>query len=65
MKLLKIKFWNIVGKYYFCARVSPARPAPFEFPQGLTAARVGGCSGAMQGAYPPASLAQLARARDL
>ena len=34
-------------------------------PQGLTAARVLGCSGAMQTAYPPASLAQLARARDL
>ena len=45
--------------------VSPARPAPFELPQGLTAARVDGCSGAMQGAYPLASLAQLARARDL
>ena len=51
--------------YYFCARVSPARPAPFELPQGLTAARVLGCSGAMQSAYPLASLAQLARARDL
>ena len=33
--------------------------------QGLTAAKVVGCSGAMQWAYPPASLAQLARARDL
>ena len=33
--------------------------------QGLTAAKVVGCSGAMQRAYPPASLAQLARARDL
>ncbi len=51
--------------YYFCARVSPTRPAPFELPQGLTAARVLGCSGAMQSAYPLASLAQLARARDL
>ena len=28
-------------------------------------AKVVGCSGAMQTAYPPASLAQLARARDL
>lgn len=26
---------------------SPTRPAPLEFPQGLTAARVLGCSGAM------------------
>ncbi len=52
-------------KHYFCARVSPTRPAPFELPQGLTAARVKGRSGAMQGAYPLASLAQLARARDL
>ncbi len=33
--------------------------------QGLTAAKAAGCSGAMQIAYPPASLAQLARARDL
>ena len=45
--------------------VSPVRHAPSELPQGLTAARVLGCSGAMQIAYPPASLAQLARARDL
>ena len=28
-------------------------------------AKVVGCSGAIQTAYPPASLAQLARARDL
>jgi len=34
--------------FYFCARVSPVRPAPVEFPQGLTAARVDGCSGAMR-----------------
>ena len=27
--------------------VSPTRPAPFELPQDLTVARVGGCSGAM------------------
>ncbi len=47
------------------ARVSPVRPAPIEFPQGLTAARVDGCSGAMQVAYPPADVAQLARAADL
>jgi hypothetical protein len=58
-------FCRLTQKYYFCRRVSPARHAPFEFPQGLIAARVEGCSGAMQGAYPLASLAQLARARDL
>ena len=29
------------------SRVSPTRPAPFELPQGLTAARVESCSGAM------------------
>ena len=46
-------------------RISPVRLAPFELPQGLIAARVVGCSGAIQGAYPLASLAQLARARDL
>jgi len=28
-------------------RVSPIRPAPAELPQGLTAARVSGCSGAI------------------
>ena len=49
---------------YLCTRKreSPVRPAPFESP---IAARVVGCSGAMQIAFPPASLAQLARARDL
>ncbi len=52
-------------KAVFLCRVSAARPAPFKLPQGLTAARVEGCSGAMQRAYPSASLAQLARARDL
>ena len=36
-----------------------------ELPQGRKAARVNGRSGAMQVAYPPAELAQLARARDL
>ena len=56
---------RLTKKQYFCARVSPTRLAPFELPQGLIAARVGGCSSAMQGAYPIASLAQLARARDL
>ena len=33
--------------------------------QGLIAAKVVGCSGAIWQACPPASLAQLARARDL
>ena len=46
-------------------RVSPARSAPVEPPQGRKAARVNSRSGAMQVAYPPAELAQLARARDL
>ncbi len=36
-----------------------------RIPQVLTEARVSGCSGAMQTARPFASLAQLARARDL
>jgi hypothetical protein len=36
----------------FLSRVSPARPAPAEFPQGWKAARAGSCSGAMQVAYP-------------
>ena len=48
---------NIMGK---CCTASSLRIL-----QGLTAAKVVGCSGAMQLAYPPASLAQLARARDL
>jgi hypothetical protein len=56
---------QINRKAVLLCRVSPVRPAPDELPQGLTAARVIGRSGAMQGAYPPASLAQLARARDL
>ena len=66
---------NNSAKKYFCLvqgdfflllrRVSPARPAPVEPPQGRKAARVNGRSGAMQVAYPPAELAQLARARDL
>lgn len=33
-------------------RVSPVRPAPAETPQSRKAARVGGCSGATQVAYP-------------
>ena len=38
------KFIKIV---YLCPRVSLTRPAPSEFPQDLTVARVGGRSGAM------------------
>ena len=38
--------------FYFCRRVSPVRPAPAESPQGRKAARVSGCSGATQVAYP-------------
>ena len=37
----------------------------FRILQGLIAAKVVSCSGAMWRAFPPASLAQLARARDL
>ncbi len=65
MKKFSCHSLQISEKAVLLCRVSPARPAPFELPQGLTAARVEGCSGAMQGAYPLASLAQLARARDL
>ena len=47
-------FGHIKKKQYLCARfrVSPTRPAPSQFPQVLTEARVRGCSGAMQIAYP-------------
>jgi len=44
--------WRYIKNFYFCSRVSPARPAPAESPQGRKAARVGGCSGATQVAYP-------------
>jgi len=57
-----------IGKFILLqplTRVSPIRPAPVEIPQGLTAARVDGCSGAIWIAYPPAGVAQLARAADL
>ena len=39
--------WQINQKGLLLSRVSPTRPAPFELPQGLTAARVESCSGAM------------------
>ena len=60
-------FFNLVQEVFFILlrRVSPARSAPVETPQGRKAARVNGRSGAMQVAYPLAELAQLARARDL
>lgn len=46
-------FFCIEGKNaYICIRESHTRPAPSEFPQGLTAARVGGRSGAMYSAFP-------------
>ena len=38
--------------YYICTRESRTRPAPSEFPQDRKGARVGGCSGAMYGAFP-------------
>ena len=37
----------------------------FRILQGFIAAKVVSCSGAMWRAFPPAALAQLARARDL
>ena len=43
----KLKVWQIKQKGLLLSRVSPTRPAPFELPQGLTAARVESCSGAM------------------
>lgn len=42
-----IQIWQLREKIVLLHRVSPTRPAPSELPQGLTAARVGGCSGAM------------------
>ena len=52
---------------YLCSRKTgkSCTVSSLRILQGLTAAKVVGCSGAMQVAYPPASLAQLARARDL
>ena len=60
-------FFCLVQNDFFLLlrRVSPARSAPVELPQGRKTARVDGRSGAMQVAYPLAELAQLARARDL
>jgi len=46
-KIYEIKAWQINQKRLLLCRVSPTRPAPFELPQGLTAARVESCSGAM------------------
>ncbi len=59
------KSFEVIQIFLLLQRVSPVRPAPAETPQGRKAARIGGCSGATQIAYPPAELAQLARARDL
>jgi hypothetical protein len=42
----------LIKKCVFLHRVSLVRPAPFELPQGRNAARVKGCSGAIQVAYP-------------
>jgi len=39
-------------KLLFLHGVSLVRPAPAELPQDRKVARVGGCSGAMQVAYP-------------
>ena len=65
-KSTKFPFYLVQGVFFILLRrVSPARSAPVEPPQGRKAARVDGRSGAMQVAYPLAELAQLARARDL
>ena len=42
----------ILAFFYFCGGVSLVRPAPAKLPQDRNVARVGGCSGAMQVAYP-------------
>jgi len=41
------KIWSDKKKAVILQWVSPTRPAPSELPQSLTAARVGGRSGAM------------------
>ena len=65
-KSTKFPFYLVQGVFFILLRrVSPARSAPVEPPQGRKAARVDGRSGAMYVAYPLAELAQLARARDL
>ena len=51
-KKTQLIFATFTKMSYFCKskqaiRVSPVRHAPSEFPQGLTAARVLGCSGAI------------------
>ena len=67
LHLLLPKFAFSLTYSYLCTRkMGKSRTAcSLGIPQGLTAARVLGCSGAMRSAFPPASLAQLARARDL
>lgn len=52
MQFFLILYLQLQKNDYLCAWVSHTRPAPSEFPQGLIAARVGGCSGAMYQAYP-------------
>ena len=66
-KKMKEIFVRVNEMYYLCtAKMGKSFTAcSLGIPQGLIAARVLGCSGAMQVAFPPASLAQLARARDL
>ena len=61
------KFAKLTPNTYLCNRKTgkSCTACSLRIPQGLIAARVVGCSGAMQIAFPPASLAQLARARDL
>ena len=53
--------------YYLCIRNTgkSCTASSLRILQDGNVAKVVGCSGAIQVAYPPASLAQLARARDL
>jgi hypothetical protein len=46
------KFGILPKSSIFALGISSARLAPCQLPQGLTAARATGCSGAMQSAYP-------------
>ena len=59
--------WN--KKHYLCIRLTKmgksCTASSLRILQDGNVAKVVGCSGAIQVACPPASLAQLARARDL
>ena len=67
-KVLTI-FYCLHLKCYLCIRKykmgKSLTASSLRIPQDGNVARVTGCSGAIRTACPPASLAQLARARDL